>query len=125
MFKKLNESAILPKSEDEYSAGIDVFASEETIIKPGFTKYIPLGIALDLDVRDYRGFYFGLYLTDTIAKKGVILPNGVGIISVNSTKEIKLLAFKPLQDPTGYENSKITIKKGEKVGQLILQKFYK
>ncbi len=125
MFKKLNENAILPKSENEYAAGIDVFASEEIIIKPGYTEYIPLGIGLDLDVRDYKGFYFGLYLTDTIAKKGVILPNGVGIINIDTTQEIKLLAFKPLQDPSGYENLKIRIKKGEKVGQLILQKFYK
>jgi dUTPase len=125
MFKKLNENAIIPKSKNEYAAGIDVFASEEITIKPGYTEYIPIGIALDLDIEKFKGYFFGLYLTDTIAKKGVILPNGVGVINIDSTQEIRLLAFKPLQDPSGYENRNIHIKKGEKVGQLILQKFYK
>jgi len=124
MFKLLNDNAKLPKRKNEFAAGLDVFASEDISIKPGYTEHIQLGIALDLNPDDYKGLYLGLALRDTIAKKGLILPNGIGIINIDSTDEIRLLVFKPLQDPSGYENRTIHIKKGDKVGQLIIQGFY-
>jgi len=124
MFKKLNESAIIPKKKNEYAAGYDVFAIEDIKIKPGYTEHIKLGIALDLDKEKYKGLFFGLYLTDSIAQRGLILPNGVGVINIDSEDEIRMLVFKPLHDPSGYENRTISIKKGDKVGQLILKNFF-
>ncbi|MGB3402330.1 MAG: dUTP diphosphatase [Microcoleaceae cyanobacterium] len=45
---KLNESAILPQYARAEDAGLDLFSIEETTIKPGESKLIHTGIAIEL-----------------------------------------------------------------------------
>jgi len=125
MFKLLNKNAKLPMSEDIYSAGYDIISPIDIEINPGYSRTINLGIALDLNDKDLeylRDYYVGLYLTDSMAREGLILANGVGIINISSKDEIRMIVLKPLNDPQGYENKSIFIKKGQKIGQLLIHK---
>lgn len=127
MFKKVNNDAILPQAQTSLSAGYDVYASEDTTIKAGQTKLVPLGIALDLGanaLKAQKGFYIGLYLRSSYGAKGLILPNGVGIIDIDYKDEIKQIIHNPLTDSAGYENKDFHIKKGDRVGQFIVHKHF-
>ena len=127
MFKKLTDDAMLPKAQTELSAGYDVYANADVTIEAGQTKLVPLGIALDLSTETLeaqKGLYVGLYLRSGLGAKGLILPNGVGIIDIDYKDEIKQIIHNPLTDSAGYENKTFKIKKGDRVGQLILHKHY-
>jgi dUTP pyrophosphatase len=133
MFKKLTDDAILPQAQTQYSAGYDVYANEDVIIGAGETKLVPLGIALDELGENLKNYYFGLYLRSSYGAKGLILPNGVGIIDVDYKEEIKQIIHNPIKphyNGNGEETkevdvySEIVIKKGDRVGQLILHKHY-
>lgn len=142
MFKKLTDDAILPQAQTQYSAGYDVYASEDIIIGAGETKLVPLGIALDELGGNLKNYYFGLYLRSSYGAKGLILPNGVGIIDMDYKGEIKQIihntnAFNGVytteQGDVLFEdevesidglNVAYQIKKGDRVGQLILHKHY-
>jgi len=138
MFKKLTDDAILPQAQTRYSAGFDVYANEDVTIEAGQTKLVPLGIALDLTaegMNNYKDCFFGLYLRSSYAARGLILPNGVGIIDIDYTGEIKQIVHNPIKDCWKCEDGSecffgtdnkpfITIKKGDRVGQLILHKHY-
>ena len=122
MFKKLTDDAILPQAQTKYSAGFDVCASEDVTIFAGQTKLVPLGIALYLTaegINNFKDCFFGLYLRSSYGAKGLILPNGVGIIDIDYTGEIKQIIHN-----ANFENKTFEIKKGDRVGQLILHKHF-
>ena len=126
MFSVVNNGK-LPEAQSKYSAGYDVFAIEDQYIYPGEVRTIKLGFKLSLDelsLKEYENYYFGIYLRESMAKKGVMLVNGVGIINIDSTDEIEIKLFNTLKDPKGYENRNIDIKKGDRIAQIILQKHY-
>lgn len=126
MFKKVNEGK-LPEAQDKYSAGYDVFANKDIELKPGETKTVPLGFALDLSpegLNNFKDYFFIVYLRESTANKGAMLVNGAGIININSTEEIKIKLFNSLEDPCSYENRKVKIKSGEGIAQIILYKNY-
>lgn len=133
MFKKLTDDAILPQAQTQYSAGYDVYASEDIVIGAGETKLVPLGIALDELGGNLKNYYFGLYLRSSYGAKGLILPNGVGIIDMDYKGEIKQIIHNPIKVSSNWGdekikdisiNSEFLIKKGDRVGQLILHKHY-
>jgi len=122
MFKKLTDDAILPQAQTRYSAGFDVYANEDVTIEAGQTKLVPLGIALDLTaegINNYKDCFFGLYLRSSFGARGLILPNGVGIIDIDYKGEIKQIIYN-----ASFDNKMLEIKKGDRVGQLILHKHY-
>jgi len=125
MFKLINENAKLPTAENIYSAGYDIISPIDIEIEPGYSRTIKLGITLDLSDKDLeylRDYFIGLYLTDSMAREGLILANGVGIINIDSKDEIRMIVLKPLNDRQGYENKSVFIKKGQKIGQLLIHK---
>jgi dUTPase len=125
MFKVINEYAKLPQAEDKYSAGYDIVSPIDIEIIPGYSRTIRLGIVLDLDETDLeylRDYYIALHITDSMAREGLLLANGVGIININSKEEIRMIVLKPLNDSQGYENKSVFIKKGDKIGQLLINK---
>lgn len=119
MFKKFKEDGILPQSQTANSAGYDVYANEDVTIGAGETKIVPLGICLNEASCSLKGFFWGLYLRSSYGAKGLILPNGVGIIDMDYQDEIKQIIHNPY---TGKEKEPFVIKKGDRVGQLIIQK---
>lgn len=159
MFKILVDGCE-PKRGTKYSACVDVFSSEDATIGAGETKLIGLGIAIDIDkliefefanikyepyYQDHiDGFlnshYLQLMLRSSLSKKGLILPNGVGIIDLDFGDEIKMIIHNPIQkfsvelsedDISGtamgdivdldvYQGNVQYIKKGDKIGQITL-----
>ena len=122
MFKKITDNAILPQAQTSDSAGYDVCASEDTTIFAGQTKLVPLGIALDIkDIEHFakEGYFLGLYLRSSYGAKGLILPNGVGIIDIGYKDEIKQIIHN-----ANFESKTFEIKKGDRVGQLIVHKHF-
>ena len=126
MFKIVNNGT-LPEAQSEYSAGYDIFANENIHIYPGEMRTIKLGFTLDL--KDYNedelsNYFFGIYLRESMVKKGLMLVNGAGIISFDTKTEITLQLFNTLKDPHGYNNKNIEINKGDRIAQIVLQKNY-
>lgn len=141
MFKSINGGR-LPKRATKYSAGFDVFANEDVVIGAGETKMIGLGIALDRSYME-KGFYvngawypdlidthyFALHIRSSLRAKG-LTSLGTGIIDMDFTHEIKMVIHNPFREYksfldyfTGFcreEVQRILIKKGDKIGQLIL-----
>ena len=137
MFKKLTADAILPKRQTRFSAGFDVFANEDKVIAAGQTELIGLGIAIDSKWIDdfYEGagfgekarfkasYYFELHIRSSLRVKG-LTSLGTGVIDMDFDQEIKMVINNPITDPYTWlgaeDKSWYTIKKGDKIGQLIL-----
>jgi len=115
-----------PTRGSKYSAAVDLYASEDCIIAAGETKIIGLGVAIDEEkieciiegfpkkewefelsakdyersIRDLEHFknthYLQVMLRSSLGKKGLILPNGVGVIDLDYKDEIKMIIHNPV-----------------------------
>lgn len=113
MFKSLN-GGLLPQRATMLSAGFDVFSNEDIVIDASETKIIGLGIQLDLQVRLLE-YYLELHPRSSLRAKG--LGGGIGIIDIDYRDEIKMIITNPSDRQERY-----TIKRGDKIGQLILKR---
>jgi len=111
MFKTINNGTY-PTRGSKFSAYVDVYSNEDVTIGAGETKMIPLGIAIDLDnmrrMLKVNGYFTGehrttdilekfmsthylqLALRSSLGKKGLILPNGIGIIDLDYFSSCKV-----------------------------------
>ena len=151
MFKVI-EGGFEPVRSTKYSAYVDLFSAEDVIIGAGETKVIKLGVKLDLD-KLYRSWYFyteqnkisgswDMYLRShylevalrsSLAVKGLIIANGIGIIDLDYPDEIGLIVHNPLDGIDLIENynycnqsippklRKFIINKGDKVAQCTIK----
>jgi len=158
MFKILT-SGCEPTRGSEFSACVDLYASEDVTIEAGATKLIGLGICIDesyifeniidksiasLGMTDQeivefnrvdefkKSHYLQLMLRSSLGKKGLILPNGVGVIDLDYKDEIKMIIHNPVQlrrfvvNCENYtvldedDDVEFIIKKGDKIGQITL-----
>lgn len=147
MFKILDE-VCKPKRATENSAYMDLFAREDVVIVAGESKTIPLGIKIDLeklklnkfksanekvhiDSPLWTGFLeshcLEVVMINSLAVKGFIIANGIGIINLDCPDEIGLIVHLPMDIQSVYainENaftSEYTINKGDKVAQCTLK----
>ena len=140
MFRSIN-GGILPQRATKYSAGFDVFANEDVIIGAGETKIVSLGVAID---HEYTAFshtfkatsFLELHPRSSLRASG--LGGGVGVIDIDYQEEIKMVLTNPVNAalvtymigrahgwdmpdfPLPQDVQRI-IKKGDKIGQLILK----
>jgi dUTP pyrophosphatase len=108
MFKILDE-ACTPTRGTKYSAAVDLRAKEDITIAAGETVLVPLGVKIDLDglcvefkdeqfKENYlKSHYLQLMLRSGLGKKGLILPNGVGVIDLDYKDEIMMIVHNPVQ----------------------------
>ena len=85
--KKLNENAVTPTYGSAYAAGADLYACIENdeIIKPGETKLIKTGLAIELPV----GYAAFIYARSGLAsKRGLAPANKVGVVDCDYRGEI-------------------------------------
>lgn len=141
MFKSINRG-LLPQRATRYSCGFDVFANEDVVIGAGETKLIGLGIALDddtirvlanglnvwhgMELHEVNDMYFALHIRSSLRAKG-LTSLGTGIIDMDYRDEIKMVIHNPFTgfdddaNPTGGTGwSSYEIKRGDKIGQIIL-----
>ena len=142
MFKVLTRSCE-PTRGSKYSACVDLYASEDVVIGAGETKLVGLGVAIDnekiaekfekptpseiieavrnvtvFDEYGYEQFlnshYLQLMLRSSLAKKGLIIANGAGVIDLDYKDEIKMILTN-----VSY-NGNYKIKKGDCIAQITL-----
>lgn len=109
----------LPTQANPGDAGYDVYAAEDVVFEePGYIRFVPLGIIAQAP----KGYHFKLCIRSSMAvKRDFRLANSIGIIDnpfSGEKDEIKMI----IQFMGGPFGSKAVIKKGERVGQLILEK---
>ena len=139
MFKQINGGK-LPQRAKKYSASFDVYANEDVVIGAGETKPIRLGIAIDnssiqgdvllMDKTSallLNCHYLELHIDDRLVEKGLIAPPK--IVNLDCVDEIKMAVHNPYQNKKTYWkdvwetiNTDYTIKKGDKIGQIILKR---
>lgn len=152
MFKLINGGEKLPTRATRFSAGFDVYSREDKVIGAGCPELIGLGIAIDLSeieghfigvYIDERGIeteyldehalaefkerhYLELHIRSSLRAKG-ITSLGTGVIDIDYDQEIKMVVHNPISDVNGYLQGRphlfdFTIKKGDRIGQLILKR---
>jgi len=148
MFKTINDGK-LPTRGSKYSACVDLYASEDVVICAGETVMLGLGVCIDLEPMHTtaklsagytdddldifkKSHYLQLMLRSSLGKKGLIIPNGVGVIDLDYEDEIKVLIHNPLklkwwnEKNEGYLFPKVksdtsySIKKGDRIAQITL-----
>ena len=147
MFKVIDE-VCTPQRGTKYSAYVDLFARESVSVGAGETNIIPLGIKIDSNFFIYeigeidvdaggrilsfgksekvdkflKSHYLEVALRSSLAVKGLIIPNGIGIIDLDYLDEIGLIVHYPYSETIYKVNDKrFKIKKGDKVAQCTLK----
>ena len=110
-----------PTKGSQYSACVDLYASEDVVIGAGETVLVPLGVKLKIDMDWYTGnrinvnptcgqgaidsfenflksHQMNLHLRSSMsAKNGLIIANGTGIIDLDYEDEIKICLHNPIK----------------------------
>lgn len=116
MFLSVNGGK-LPEASTKFSAGLDVFANEDCDVWAGFTEIIKLGIKLDLEEikkLDIAHNHFLMLSVRSSMRVRELSSLGEGIIDLSYPDEIKIILH------NHSKNGMIKVKKGDKIGQLIL-----
>jgi dUTP pyrophosphatase len=114
---RLDKDLPLPFRANPTDAGYDVFAAEDAEFKPRETKLVSLGLIAEAP----EGYHFKLYIRSSMAlKRNFCLGNSVGIIDHSYAGKDDVC--KAILKYDGPSRSKGVIKKGEKIGQLVLAK---
>ena len=153
---KVIEGGFAPVRSTKYSAYVDLFSREDVTIGAGETKIVPLGVKINLDKlktdwinkselifkpdsarksliefgfhKFMSSHYLEVALRSSLALKGLIISNGIGIIDLDYSDEIGLIVHNPFTNKKTYwedkwepVNTNYKINKGDKVCQCTLK----
>lgn len=108
--KKLSEDAKLPEYAHLTDAGADIFALEDTYIKPNETKLVKTGIAVAIPV----GYAILIYPRSGLSlKTGLRIANSVGVIDSDYRGEVCVIMWNS-------GNEAVKIEAGDKIAQMII-----
>ena len=108
-FAKLSDEAKLPTQGSPQAAGWDLYALEETLVEKRKSTMIKTGLAVAIP----EGWEGQIRCRSSLGKKGMIMPNGIGTIDSDYRGELMVLAT------WIGEQENFTVKKGERVAQLL------
>ena len=135
MFEILDE-VCTPKRATKYSAYVDLFAREDVVIGAGETKIVPLGIKINPDFFIYviggvdidagghiinygdsakieqfmKSHYLEIAIRSSLAAKGLIIANGIGIVDLDYQDEIGLIVHNHIAYVFNEENEDLSLK---------------
>lgn len=111
--RRLRESAKLPFRATEGSAGMDLYACNDSPVTLGAGEkaVIPTGIAIELPSAELAAFVFAR--SGLAIKHGIGLLNGVGVIDSDYRGEICVGVINQLAEP-------YTIAPDERIAQLVI-----
>lgn len=112
--KRLSEHAVMPAYQTAGAAGMDISAclSEPLTIAPGERCLVPAGFAMAIP----DGYAAFIYARSGLAtKKGITLPNCVGVIDSDYRGEIKVAL-------TNLSDEAVTIKPSDRVAQMVISR---
>lgn len=109
--KKLSENAVIPSYGSASAAGADLYSAEaEIVIKPGETKLVHTGLAMEIP----EGYVGLIYARSGIAtKRGLAPANKVGVIDSDYRGEIMVSIY-------NHSSETQTIAAGERVAQIVI-----
>ena len=108
-FKRLTDTATVPRRESAAAAGFDLFADEATTLIPGQRKTVSTGIAMQLPDMNFGSIR---------PRSGMAVLNGIdtmaGVIDADYTGEIKVVLI-------NHGDDYFHIHPGMRIAQLIIQ----
>jgi len=108
-----------PKHQTKLSAGADLKAAETVTLEHGKVRLVPTGYSiseLPYGTASTFDFVFMLFNRSSMAKKQVILANGVGVIDQDYKEEIKVMLL-------NLSGEDITINRGDRIAQLVPMRY--
>jgi len=115
LIKRLEKEVKMPKYEHEDDAGLDIFANEETTIKPGEIKLIGTGIQMELP----QGIEAQIRPKSGLAlNHGITIVNTPGTIDAGYRGEIKVILI-------NFGKKEYKVEKGQKIAQIVFNKIEK
>ena len=108
--KQLSETATLPTRSHEHDSGLDLYASEDTLVTYTHASVIPTGIAVNIPP-GYEGQIRPRSGKSSKTNLRVIL----GTVDAGYNSEIGIIA-------DTLNKSEYLVRKGEKIAQLVIQK---
>lgn len=114
---KLNDDIIIPEYQTFGSSGLDIHSPIDFELYPGETKIIGTGFKLDIP----HGYEIQIRPRSSLAiKHGIIIPSSPGTIDSDYEGELKVALRLIDNDVISY-----SVKKGDRVAQMILSKVEK
>lgn len=110
--KRLNPDAIIPTYGSLEAAGADLYAclSENVVIEPGQTVFVPTGIALEVP----KGCAGLIYARSSLgAKRGLAPANKVGVIDSDYRGPIMVALH-------NHGSAEQTVSHGDRIAQLVI-----
>ena len=114
-FKKLRDTAVLPKYQTQHSAGMDVCAAidEPIILAPLERALVPCGFAMAIP----EGYEVQVRARSGLAlKHGIGLVNGIGTIDADYRGELGVILI-------NYGSEPFTVNGGDRIAQIVLTKY--
>lgn len=105
------EGSIPPSRDRSLNAGLDIAIQETRVLQPGETHYFRAGVRFDLP----EDMFVSVMTRSSTFKKGVVVVPSV--VDSNYKDEISTIVTNTSQSP-------VTIEKGSRLAQCILQKWY-
>jgi len=114
---KWTDDKYAPVKKTKYSAGFDIKARGDHIIEPHKTVIIPTGVWIDTESEIVRLFsdvlFVAVHIRSSMAVKGLMLANGVGVIDLDYPDEIGVIVHNTT-------DKDFVIKDGERIAQLVI-----
>jgi len=107
--KKVHPDAVIPKHAHEGDAGLDLFSTEDLVLKPKHRAVLRTGLSIELP----KGYVSLIWDKSGIASKGIKTMGGV--IEYTYRGEYKIVLI-------NLSGKSFEIKKGQKIAQLLIQK---
>jgi len=111
--RRLDPDLPLPARAHPGDAGLDLFAAEEVVLKPGERASVPTGIAVAIP-DGHAGFL--LPRSGLAARHGLSIVNAPGLIDAGYRGEVRVLVVN--LDPS----EPIELARGERIAQLVVQR---
>ena len=109
--KLLSENAKLPTRANKTDAGVDLYAAQSVMIRPGETVKIKTDIAME--IKD--GYYGQIHDRSSMGSKGLKVMGGV--IDFSYTGEILVCLC---NTSNGDESDSYIVNKGDKIAQIVI-----
>jgi len=109
--KRFDKTLPLPERQTEGAAAFDLTAREAVEILPGVVGLVQLNIAVETP----SGYFMMVAARSSIHKKGLIKPNGIGIIDPDfcgNDDEIRASYY-------NFTDKPVLIEKGERIAQAV------
>ncbi len=110
--KRFDKDLPLPKYKSKGAVALDLYAREDTTIKPGEVKLIPLNVAIEIP----KGYFILLANRSSTYKLGITCVNGIGVGDHDYCGDNDEYMFPALN----FTNKLVTIEKGTRCCQMLI-----